>query len=154
MLSVWNPFAPITSKNVKSDRSMTSKDYFDRLFESTFNEFFADLYPYNLGIDTIEQEDGTLQAHIDVPGIKEENLLVELTDNILTIKGERKNKGHHYSLNKSLYIPEKYDAETLNAELNDGVLSITLKSKPKEEKTAKRIEVKSHKSLPEKSENK
>lgn len=150
MLSVWNPFAPIVSRDMKSDRGLSSKDYFDRLFETTFNEFFTDLYPYKtLGIESREQEDGTLNIHIDVPGIKENDLSIELMDNILSIKGERKNKGNYYSLNKSFSIPEKYDTATLKAELNDGVLSITLKSKPKEEKVIKKIEIISHKALPE-----
>ncbi len=129
MLTLWDPFFPVKSK---SDSKLSTKSYFDRLFEDTFDSAFHDLFNVraNYGMESKKNEDGSLTLSVDVPGIKESDLVIELSDGVLTIKGERKTATSSYSLHKSLSVPESYDADNMVAELKDGVLSLKLASKP------------------------
>lgn len=152
MLTIWNPFTSV--KTNKSDRGLSTTDYFDRLMKSAINDFMSDLQlPYTqvLGIDTVTNEDGSLSMSVDVPGVKEEDIAVEIVDEFVTVKGERKSSTSQYSINRSFTIPEGYDVETLKAELADGVLTLTVLALPKVESVAKKIEIKAHKTLPEQS---
>lgn len=129
MLSLWNPLIPVKTQ---SDSKMSVKSYFDRLFEDTFDNAFNDLFtiPTGWGIDSKKNEDGSLAVSIDVPGIKESDLSIEIDKNLLIVRGERKTATSTYKLNKSLSIPEGYDTDQITAELKDGVLSINIMGKP------------------------
>lgn len=129
MLSLWNPLIPVKTQ---SDSKMSVKSYFDRLFEDTFDNAFNDLFqiPTGWGIESKKNEDGSLAVSIDVPGIKESDLSIEIDKNILIVRGERKTATSTYKLNKSISIPEGYDTDQITAELKDGVLSINIIGKP------------------------
>jgi HSP20 family protein len=87
----------------------------------------------------------------DVPGIKDADLDVSLTGNRLTINGkrqaEKEDKGDTYytyersygSFTRSFTLPEGVNASAMTANLNDGVLSITVPKKP--EAQAKKIPI-------------
>ena len=88
----------------------------------------------------------------DLPGIKAEDLDVVLTQNRLTIRGKREaeksEKGETFytfersygSFARSFTLPEGVDGEKIDADLRDGVLTVTLAKKP--EAQPKRIDVK------------
>jgi HSP20 family protein len=101
-------------------------------------------------VDVIEREDEVL-VRAEVPGVEKKDLEIELTGQVLTLKGERKHeqteeKGTFYrseiargSFVRSLRLPENVDLEQAKADFKDGVLEIHL---PKTEKTERRrIEV-------------
>src|SRR5574338_94853 len=140
MLSLWNPFIPVKTQ---SDSKMSTKSYFDRLFEDTFDNAFNDLFqvPNGYGIETKKNEDGSLAVSIDVPGIKESDLSIEIDKNLLIVRGERKTATSTYKLNKSLSIPEGYDTDQITAELKDGVLSINIVGKALPPKEVKKIPI-------------
>src|ERR1700743_2892111 len=117
MLTIWNQLPTLFNR---SDRMLSSKDFFDDFINLCFDAFIP-----GFGINSQEDENGNLSIHIDVPGMSDKDLTVELKDNVISIKGERKNKGNYYSLNKSFSINEKYNQETLKAEIKDGVLSLS-----------------------------
>lgn len=89
----------------------------------------------------------------DLPGIKSEDLDVKLTQNRLTVTGkreaERSEKGDTFymfersygSFTRSFTLPEGVDAEKVDADLKDGVLTVTVPKKP--EVQPKQINVKS-----------
>ncbi len=74
----------------------------------------------------------------DLPGVNKEDIDISVSDNVLTIKGERREtadiKGEdiHYeeisygSFMRSLTLPSKVDAEKINATYENGVLEVTL----------------------------
>lgn len=139
MLTLWNPLYPIKSK---SDSKMSTKSYFDRLFEDTFDNAFHDLFGANsIGISQVKNEDGSLAISVDVPGIKEADLVIEVLDNILSIKGERKTATSSYTVSKSVNIPEGYDTDNIVANLSDGVLNLTMASKILPAKEVKKIPI-------------
>lgn len=139
MLSLWNPLIP---EKIKSDSKLSTRNYFDRLLSEPFETIFSDVFNTSIyGIEYYKNTDGSLIVSVDVPGITEENINVELTNNILTVKGERKNTNSSYSVYKTINIPEGYETDNIKAELKHGVLSLTLKNKPIPQKEVKKIEV-------------
>lgn len=74
--------------------------------------------------------------HFEVPGIKEEDLAVEVKDGVLTVAGERKKteekkeKTLHYSetsygqFERSFTLPENVDLTKIEAKHDRGVLTI------------------------------
>jgi HSP20 family protein len=89
----------------------------------------------------------------DVPGVKEGDLEVRLTQNRLSISGKRESekteKGEQFyttersygSFTRAFTLPEGIDAEKIRAELKAGVLSLMIPKKP--EALPKKIEVSS-----------
>ena len=129
MLSLWNPLLFEVLKPKKS----FNRDLFDDI-----DLFFAS------GLEHKVNEDASLSVSIDLPGVSEEDVAVEVKDNnILSIKAERKTSLSSYKINKSFSVPEMYDADKIIAELKNGVLILTLPSKNKEAKEPKKVVVNS-----------
>ena len=142
MLTLWNPFVPVVRAN--SDSRISTKNYFDRLFEDTFATMTHDLFGGHLagiGIEQKKNEDGSLAISIDVPGIKQEDIAIEITDNMVQVRGERKTATSSYSISKNLSIPEGYSSDEVKAELIDGVLTIILAAKQPIQKEVKKIPI-------------
>lgn len=129
MLVRWNPFFPVKK----------SENAIDKFFDSFSLDHLFDNNVF--GLNYLKNEDGSYSIDVDVPGIKEEDISVNLTDNIVTVKGERKTKTSTYSVNKSFSLPENCDSESLTAQLKDGVLTLTVAVKTKEEKKTKSIPI-------------
>jgi len=103
-------------------------------------------------VNTREDEKG-YYIEIDLPGVKKEDINIDLNDKILTISGERKfkeevKKEHYYKIEtafgkfeRSFTIPEDADIENIEAKSENGVLEIFI-PKIKKEAPKKRIEIK------------
>src|SRR3712207_827272 len=98
-------------------------------------------------IDLLEtQEHFVLRA--DLPGMREEDVSIELEDNVLTVSGERKaehedrQEGYYRverafgSFSRSLTLPKGIDPESVAAEFANGVLEVRI-PKPEERKPRK-----------------
>jgi HSP20 family protein len=78
----------------------------------------------------------------DLPGVKEEEVDVSLSGNMLTISGkkeeEHKEEGEQYyamertygSFARSFSLPDSVDSEHVTAELRDGVLAVNVPKRP------------------------
>ena len=85
-------------------------------------------------------------VEVDLPGVKKEDIHVDLQDNVLTISGERKTReevketeyykleSSYGKLQRSFTLPENTDAENIEANAEDGVLEVVI---PKIEKSKK-----------------
>jgi HSP20 family protein len=81
----------------------------------------------------------------DVPGLQEKDIEVQLHGNRLTIRGKRESEqetpGHTYyayersfgSFARSFTLPDSADGERITASLADGVLTVTVPKKAKEQ---------------------
>ena len=117
-----------------------------QLFEEFFNDF-----PFNSVPETREtwipsvdilEKDGNLILRAELPGMTEKQIELKLEGNTLTLKGERKmeeedNKGNYHrvesfygSFTRSFRLPDTVDAEKINAEYKNGVLTITIPQRP------------------------
>jgi HSP20 family molecular chaperone IbpA len=89
----------------------------------------------------------------DLPGLKREDVNVELSDDALTIHGERRDEheedreGYYRSERSygSFYrvipLPEGAIPESAKANFNNGVLEVVLQAPPKEVSSKRRIEI-------------
>ena len=97
------------------------------------------------------QTDKQYVVRAELPGIKKEDVKVHFDDHVLTITAERKEEKEqddetkHYSdfmygkVTRSIRVPQTADAESIDANMSDGVLRITLN---KVETPTKTIEIK------------
>ena len=95
-------------------------------------------------MDLVEHEDHFLLS-ADLPGMKEEDVRIEVADNVLTVAGERRSgheerKGGYIRIERAsgafqrtLTLPEGVDAEQVSAHFTDGVLEVRI-PKPVERK--------------------
>jgi HSP20 family protein len=86
----------------------------------------------------IEERDGKLLVRADLPGMAREDVKVEVTDETLTIEGERRHteekeeKGYYRSersygrFSRIIALPEGADSTTAKAEFKNGVLEVAL----------------------------
>ena len=89
--------------------------------------------PARLATDIFEDVEN-YYARFEVPGVKKEDVKLELTDRLLTVTAEKREKSGNteqsYSLTRSVSVPEGVAEDKISAKLEDGVLTVTL---PKQE---------------------
>lgn len=109
----------------------------DRVFDRTFSEARADrwddetvLHP---AVD-LEETDSHYVMSVDLPGVSKKDIQIEVKDNQVHISAERKNekKASGYSeryfgkFQRILSIPDGIDADKIEAQYQDGVLSLAV----------------------------
>jgi len=115
---------------------------FDRLGEDfpSFWEPRRVLGPTDQWVPAIEShvEDGNLIVKVDIPGIDPKEVSISVTDNQLTIEGERKHekkeeKGDYFyrelaygKFSRTMTLPAGVEADKVKATCKDGVLQITM----------------------------
>ena len=102
----------------------------------------------------ITEEDKAFKVTAELPGMSEKNVEVQLTDGMLTIKGEKeesreeKEKGCYLSereygaFQRSFQMPAGIDQDKIEAALKDGVLTVTLPKTAEAQKKEKTVQVK------------
>lgn len=122
------------------------------LLDDFFNDdFFFPRIDYSTNIDVYQKEEDYF-VEVDLPGYKKEEISVDFSDDVLTIKAqhneeeESKEKKYYYRTRKCSEFMRQIrfsniDHENIDAQFNDGVLAIKLPTKHKEE-VVNRIEVK------------
>lgn len=86
----------------------------------------------------VERHNGDLVVRADVPGIKPEEVKIEIEHNILTVSGEHKESSEKKDKNylrrerrygafaRSMALPEGVDAKAVKAKTHDGVIEVTV----------------------------
>lgn len=104
-------------------------------------------------VDVIEKET-EYQISAELPGLNEKDVEVSVADDMLTIKGEKKQekeeKAKNYYLSERSYgafqrsfqLPSGVDAEKIEANFQKGVLTVTLPKSPEAQKKEKKITIK------------
>ena len=122
-------------------------------FKPRFDRFLDEAFPRNFtpqefspNAEIEETENGYLVA-VDIPGVKKENIHLEVTGNYLVITGERKSerdetKGSvHFTersygkFERAFELSSEVDSEKVEAAYQDGVLKVAI---PKAEKAKKK----------------
>ena len=101
----------------------------------------------------VSENNSHVTVRMDLPGIKPEEIDIQLSGNVITISGDRKEekeeKGETFhrierrsgSFSRSVTLPCSVDESKVDAQYHDGVLTVTM---PKsDEAKARRIKVKS-----------
>jgi HSP20 family protein len=108
--------------------------------------FYLHPYPYrqlvrraaqnqerSLGINILEQEDAYVLSAL-IPGLKSEDLNIQVLDDVLRIEGEYKAEESNYlvrelpsgSFARTLRLPSSIDADKVEARIEDGILTLNL----------------------------
>jgi HSP20 family protein len=107
--------------------------------------------PWSPQVEVFERDD-QLVVRADLPGMRKDDVDVEITDDAIVIKGERtqeyegREEGFYRSersygkFYRSIPLPEGIDPEEANATFRDGVLEITMPA-PERSQKRRRLEV-------------
>jgi HSP20 family protein len=141
----WEPFREFT----------TLQNEMNRLFNTVFDapapgNGGSTMRRWMPAMDLVETEDHFV-LRADLPGMKEDDVKIELEDGTLTVSGERKaeheskNEGYYRverafgSFSRSLTLPQGIDPEAVTAKFDSGVLEVRI-PKP-EQRKPRRIEI-------------
>jgi len=124
-----------------------------------FDHFFDDPFFTNMGKSLsvpkadVYEKDGKVVMEFDMPGVNEDDIDVEITDQAVMIKGECKDKkevkdkkfyrmeSKMSSFSRQIAWPVPVDYDQAEAELQDGVLKVIAK-KVEPEKKVNKVKVK------------
>ncbi len=93
-------------------------------------------------------------VEVDLPGVKKEDIVIDVKDNILSIEGERKiqsetKENDYYKVEsrygkfiRSFTLPKDIDADKISASNKNGVLEVKIPKQEKIESKPKKIEIK------------
>lgn len=131
---------------IMRDEFITSMDsLFDKLFKDSFPSVSKELgdgffskssYPR---VNVIDYHD-YIEIEAEIPGLKKEEISVDLTDNVLTISGEKKKTKKenfengtflykelkHSSFKRNFTLGDNIEKTNISADFNDGILQIRL----------------------------
>jgi len=128
-----------------------------RELNAVFDDFWGRFdSPFGGGMNAgprtdISETDEAMLVSVDLPGLDEKDVEVNVTDDMLTIRGEREEKSgkdgftsqSRRSFHRMIPVPPGVDAEKAEAEFRRGVLTVTLPKTEEAKARVKRIEVKS-----------
>ncbi|HUL09711.1 MAG TPA: Hsp20/alpha crystallin family protein [Candidatus Acidoferrum sp.] len=104
-------------------------------------------------VDVVEKE-AEYQISAELPGLEEKDVEVGVADDVLTIKGEKKEekeektKNYHLSerrygaFQRSFQLPSGVAKDRIEARFQKGVLTVTLPKTPEAQKREQKIEIK------------
>jgi HSP20 family protein len=149
LITRYNPAREMNDFRRSFELLNTMLKSFDTETEKSEEEF--DFVP---AVNTRETENA-YHLEVDLPGVKKEDIKVDIEEDKLVISGEKKLKNelkednyykvesYYGTFKRSFAIPKEADVENIHAELKDGVLEVVIPKmeQAKLEKT-KRVEVK------------
>ncbi len=112
----------------------------------------ADRFEISPNVDIFEQGK-EIVMHADLPGMKKSDIKIDLSENILTISGEKKRKEKferedYFSYERSFgsfvrrfELPGELDVEKIKAHFEDGVLEVRIPMTKEAEKIHKKIAI-------------
>lgn len=158
-LSLADPWRPVSNLRRQIDSLF---EEFNRMmpFGPTGRSIF-DMEPFARGgspwggmpaVDIVEQ-DNAIQISAELPGMDENNIELKLANNVLTLKGEKKDEreekeqGYYLSersygsFQRSFNLPDSVDIDKIEAHFDKGVLKVTLPKKSEAQQQEKRIDI-------------
>ena len=130
----------------------------DNFFSDVFNDFgafgvFAPLKAFKGPAIDVYEKDNSVIVRADLPGMKKEDIRLQLDGDILTISGEtnrekeQRKKGYYYTersfgrIQRSIRLPEGTQKEKIKASYKDGVLSVEIPTVKTADDKARDIEI-------------
>ena len=144
-----DPFALIRDIRADFDRFFTESGWTGPQWPA-FRTARTPEAEWNPGVDVVEK-DNRLITRIDLPGLKKEDIKVEVTDGHLAISGERRReeeeKGEQFyrcereygSFYRAVPLPEGVKLDDVKATFADGVLEVSIPLPVKSEATVKKV---------------
>ncbi len=104
----------------------------------------------------IASEDEKYTVTVEVPGLSEKDVNIELKNDTLTIRGNKKEESenrdkhfyrferHYGEFQRVLALPADAQANDIRAEMKQGILTIVIPRKPEDRSDVKQITINSH----------
>ena len=101
----------------------------------------------------LKEQGNNMVVHAELPGVKKEDINIDLTNGFLTISGEKKchkkedtDKYHRVErsfgkFSRSMTVPKEVTEDQIKATFNDGVLEVTWPKPMEKKQSAKKITV-------------
>lgn len=117
---------------------MTLREAMDRLFDDAFTRPLSLRDAWSVPAIDMYQTDDEIVVKASLPGIKADEVQINITGEVLTLKGEmkheedKKEKAWHIheqkwgSFERSVVLPTNVVADKAKAEFENGILTITL----------------------------
>lgn len=124
-------------------------DIIDSIAKPSFINEWYEKPKLGIDVDSVINDDKSVTFTIDLPGVKESELVVEVKDNkhrsIVYVDAKRKTATVSSTISKSFAISDEYDSSTLEASLQDGVLTlhVQLKKQQEEKLTGRKVPISS-----------
>jgi len=148
LLTRFNRFDPFEDLN-------TIKNQFDRILARINPEFDEELLttPWMPAADVIETKDA-INIKVELPGMTEKDIKVEMENGVLTLTGERKTykelpeKGYknierfYGTFTRNFVLPPNVDFNKITATYVNGLLELTLPKKEEAKPKTIHVEVK------------
>lgn len=149
--------------NGNSNMPSTFTGLVDQLFQDNLTRFFNDDFWGSSGVSrpsqvpvNIKETDKTYEMELVAPGLKKEDLKLNVSNEMLTISFEHKEENNqenenegwlkreykHQSFSRSFSLDDTIDANKISAKYQDGVLYLSLPKKEGSQKISKNIEIK------------
>lgn len=137
-------------KYSRPGRNVAGKHFSD-IMDEFFNEAVADRTSTFSPSINISETENNFNIEVEVPGMKKEDINVDIENNVLTVSGERKSETEekerrfhrvetrYGSFSRTFQLPDHVDSENIEAIYADGVLNIQLGKR--EEKLKKQIAI-------------
>ncbi|MCQ2121567.1 MAG: Hsp20/alpha crystallin family protein [Fibrobacter sp.] len=109
------------------------KDIFDSLSAATQSECC-----FTPKADYYEVENG-FNLEVELPGVKKEDLDVQVEKNIITVKATRARKDEKFTYQRSFRLADDIDTENIKVSLENGILSFALAKK--QQAAARKLEI-------------
>ena len=128
-------------------------EYFNRLLSGAVDSEAKPKIDFVPTVNTREADDA-YYIEVDLPGVKKEDVSIDVNENIITISGERKledeRKDDEFYRVESVYgkfersftLPDDVDTDKIEAHMEDGVLTVKIPKVQVVDKAPKKIEIK------------
>ena len=140
----WRPFETLRTQVDRLFRDFETGFLQSPLYRDIDSFWRRDFgFPVTPAIDVVEK-DNAFELTAELPGLDAKNIELSLSDDVLTIKGEKKeektkdryvSERRYGSFRRSLQLPASVDPSKIEASYKSGVLSVKL---PKSEEAKKK----------------
>ncbi|OOQ62268.1 Hsp20/alpha crystallin family protein [Mucilaginibacter pedocola] len=129
--------------------------FFNDVFDSIVNDsFLSDKLVSRVPAVNISENDSEFNIELAVPGVKKEDLKINLDKNVLSVSAEKKSdegqevkkySKREYSYNsfvRSFTLPDSADYAKIDADYTDGILKLTIAKREEAKFQSREIAVK------------
>ncbi|GBU24652.1 heat-shock protein Hsp20 [Fibrobacteria bacterium R8-3-H12] len=87
----------------------------------------------------LTEKDGVYTLEVELPGVKKEDIHIDVESNLLKISAIRKREDEEYKYEREYHLSNEVDSANIKASSENGILTLVLSRKP--EAQSKRIEI-------------